>query len=628
MLILYTMTNTPFLLLLLLCTSYASAQTLVADDNTPGVMIPEGYDLRLGVGGLDYPSNIAGGDGRYWVSESGYDPAIPPTVKEITLPAGDTGVATIILTPAMLEPGMLAPPFTDVVYHDSLLYLAHRQMGENGYLVGAYSRFSPDNPMNTFETILTNLPSTGDHSNNTLVFGPDGRAYFGQGSATNSAVVGADNADWVAEAPDFHEMAPVDLVLNGSEFTARVPTSVDPDSNAVTAPYRPFDSGAIDSGLVIPAVTPADPMNDYIIGNGTVYSFDPEADDVAGSLRLEAWGLRNPFGLGFDAEDSTRLFVSNNGTDIRGRAGDPNEPFDTATFVLVGNRPVANDHDDLFELTVGGEVEFFGWPEFFHDTTTLEARGADSSIFCDSPVLEQDDCPGFIFASSFRDSLTVDPVFSDMGPNVSVTGFTASVSDSFGYRNDLFVTESGSFGPQTGIFRYTGYRVTRVDASSGARSPFIVNEGSTAEELLDAEGFNKPVADMFIGDTLAIVDLGVLEPGINLLQSGTGKVWLLSRTTSTATTNLGREFGASFSSVVPNPTNGPARITLHLRESLTGLITVLDLNGRLVRTVYSGRLLAGQRQFELETNGLASGTYIVRLASGGGVLSERFVVSR
>ena len=622
------MTKTYYFFLLLLCTSYVGAQTLVTDDDTPGVMIPEGYDLRLGVGGLDYPSNIAGGNGRYWVSESGYDPAIPPTVKEITLPAGDTGVATIILTPAMLPPGTLHAPFTDVVYQDTFLYLAHRQRGENGNLVGAYSRFSPDDPMNTFETILTNLPSTGDHSNNMLVFGPDGRAYFGQGVATNSAVVGADNASWVADAPEFHEMAPVDLVLNGSEFTARVPTPVDPDSNAVTAPYRPFDSGAIDSGLVIPAVTPDAPMDGYIIGNGTVYSFDPSADDVASSLRLEAWGLRNPFGLGFDAEDSTRLFVSNNGTDARGRAGDPNEPFDTATFVLTGNRPVANDHDDLFELTVGGEVEFFGWPEFFHDTTTLEARGADSSLFCDSPVLSEEDCPDFIFASSFRDTLTVDPVFSDMGPHVSVTGFTASVSDSFGYRNDLFVTESGSFGPQTGIFRFTGYRVTRVDASSGEQSPFIVNMGATAEELLNPEGFNKPVADMFLGDTLAIVDLGVLEPGISLLQSGTGKVWLLSRTTSTATTDLSRDFGASFSSVVPNPTNGPARITLNLREALTGQITVLDLNGRLVNRVYSGRLQAGQRQFQLQTDGLPNGTYIVRLASGGGVLSQRFVVAR
>ena len=615
------------LLMLLAYTPAVNAQVLVEDDDNAGVSIPEGYDLRLGVGGLDYPSNIAGGDGRYWVSESGYDPQIPPTVKEITLPAGDTGVATIILTPAMLPLGTLAPPFTDVVYHDSMLYLAHRQMGDNGYLVGAYSRFMPDDPMNTFETIITNLPSTGDHSNNTLVFGPDGRAYFGQGTATNTAVVGADNR-WVENAPNFHEMAPVRIVLNGSEFEARVPSATDPDSNAVTAPYRAFDTGAIDSGLVIRAVTPDNPMNDYIIGTGTVYSFDPSADDAASTLRLEAWGLRNPFGLAFDAQDSTQLYISNNGSDIRGRAGDPNAPFDSSTFVIVGNRPVANDHDDLFVLTTGGDVEFFGWPEFFHDTTGVTALGANDSIFCDSGVLMNGDCPDFIFASTFRDTLTVEDLVADMGPNVSVTGFTASVSDSFGYRNDLFVTESGSFGPQTGIFRFTGYRVTRVNATTGEQFPFIVNEGSTAEGLLTETGFNKPVATMFVGDTLAIVDLGVLEPGINLFQSGTGKVWLLSRDASTATVDLRRDFGASFSNVVPNPTNGPARITLNLRESMTGLVTVLDLNGRLVQTVYSGKLPAGEKQFQLETDGLASGTYIVRLAGRGGVLSQRFMVTR
>ena len=615
-------------LLLLLLSGFLTGQTLVEDDDIPGVMIPEGYNLRLGISGLDYPSNITGGEGRYWVSESGYDAEIPPTVKEITLPANDTGTVTIILTPAMLPLGTLAPPFTDVVYHDSLLYLSHRQRGANDYLVGAYSRFDPDDPMNTFETIITNLPSTGDHSNNTIVFGPDGRAYFGQGCATNSGVVGADNASWVADAPLFREIAPIDITLNGTEFTPRAASPIDPDSNAVTAPYRPFDSGAIDSGFVVQGATPDNPVEGYIIGSGTVYSFNPSADDAASTLRLEAWGLRNPFGLAFDSEDSTRLFISNNGADIRGRAGDPNNPLDSSSYVLVGNRPIANDYDDLFELTTGGEVEFFGWPEFFHDTTTLEARGPSSTLFCDSPVLSEEDCPGSIFADSFTDTLTIAPAFTAMGPHVSVTGFTASVSDAFGYRGNLFVTESGSFAPQTGIFSFTGYRVSRVDQTTGERSDFIVNTGSTAEELLTETGFNKPVADMFVGDELAIVDLGVLEPGINLFQSGTGKVWILRRDSAVSVTDLQREFGATFSSVMPNPVSGVARVNLDLQKSLTGRVAILDMNGRQLRTVFSGTLPAGQNQLRLETNGLANGTYIVRLTSRGGVLSQRFVVAR
>ena len=613
---------------LLLCGTLR-AQTLVESSDVPGVLIPEGYTLRAAITGLDYPSNFAAGAGSYWITESGFDPQIPPTVTEVTLPALDTGIATVILTPAMLPMGTLAPPFTDVVYHDSLLYLAHRQVGANGWLVGAYSRFSPDDPAGTFQTIITNLPSTGDHSNNTIVFGPDGRAYFGQGSATNSGVVGADNADWVAMAPQFSEIPPVDITLNDTTFTPRVPTMIDPDTNAVTAPYRAFDSGSIDSGLVVRAATPANPVNGIIAGSGTIYSFDAAATiDVAATLRLEAWGLRNPFGLAFDATDSTRLFVSNNGSDIRGSAGDPNNPLDPSTFVIEGNRPVAQDYDDLFVLTTGGDVEFFGWPEFFHDPQTNAVLGANDSLFCDNPALTTADCPDYIFDQSFRDSLTVQEAFAAVGPYVSVTGLTAAKTDSFGYSNNLFVTESGSFSPQTGAFTFTGYKVSRFDETTGEQFDFIVNEGSTPEELFVPTKFNKPVVTQFIGNQLAIVDLGVVEPGINLFQSGTGKVWLLSRDATTATTDLQRDFGASFGSVAPNPTSGLARVNLKLRESITGSVSVVDLYGRVVQTVYSGRLAVGETQFQLETSGLSNGTYVIRLTGRGGVLSQRFVVAR
>ena len=41
--------------------------------------------------------------------------------------------------------------------------------------------------------LVTGLPSLGDHHNNQIAAGPDGKIYFGQGVATNSGVVGVDN---------------------------------------------------------------------------------------------------------------------------------------------------------------------------------------------------------------------------------------------------------------------------------------------------------------------------------------------------------------------------------------------------------------------------------------------------
>ena len=607
----------------------ASAQ-LVPDDDVPGVLVETGYDLRLAVGGLTYPSNVTFGAGRAFVSESGFSPDSPPNVKELTIPETGTGSARIILTPAMLPPGRLRAPFTDVTYRDGLIYLAHLQTGVNMWPVGAVSRFNPDDPAGTFATILTGLPSTGDHQNNTVVFGPDGRAYFGQGSATNSGVVGADNVPrWAADYPGFSDTAPVAVTLNGAAFTARVPTSLDPDANAVTAPYRPFDTGAVAPGTVVPAATPAAPAYGGIVaGVGAVYSFDPAAADPAGTLRLEAWGLRNPFGLAFDRQDPTRLFISNNGSDIRGQAGNPNMPFDPSTFVVQGNRPVAQDYDEMFALTVGGEVEFFGWPEFFHDPETRQPRLASDPLFCQSPTLTAADCPQPIFDAAFRGSLVVQPAFSTVGLYVSVTGFEPSPGGRFGFEGDLFVTESGSFGPQTGAFTFTGYKVSRVNRETGAEVDFVVNQGTTPEELFVPEKLNKPVSAVFDGDRLAIVDLGVLEPGIDLFQSGTGKVWLLVRTGGTAGEAGAEALGTRLVSVTPNPAAGRAAVSFTLAEAADVRLSVLDVLGREVAVLAEGVQASGDHSASVETRALPAGVYVVRLAAGGRTETRRLTVVR
>ena len=611
-----------------------AAQTLVPDDDVPGVLVEQGYDLRLVVDGLDYPSNLAFGDGadagRVWISESGYAaPNVPPTVKEVTLPDAGMGTSTVILTPAMLPPGTLIPPFTDVTYRDGMLWLGHRQVGPNDWMVGAYSRFDPADPAGTFETVLTNLPSVGDHQNNTLVFGADGRAYFGQGSATNSAVVGADNVGrWVEGAPGFREIPPVDVVLNGVEFTARVPTSLDPEGDAVTGPYRPFDSGPIEAGLTIPGASPDAPVDGLIAGTGAVYSFDPDADDAAASLRLEAWGLRNPFGLAFDADDPTRLFVSNNGSDIRGQAGDPNDPLDPSTYVIRGNRPIAQEYDEMFVLSVGGDVEFFGWPDFFHDPETGQPLLASDPLFCDSPAMTADDCPGPVFDEAFRNTLTVEPALTAVGLYVSVTGFAPSTSAAFGFEGSLFTTESGSFSPQTGAFEFTGYKVSRVDPATGAEVDFVVNEGSTPEALFADGALNKPVSAAFLGDRLVIVDLGAAEPGINIFESRTGKVFVLENRGSVAAEDRADAGPLALDPVRPNPAAGAASVAFRLAASAHVRVAVVDVLGREVAVVREGPLGAGAHVESVDVAGLAPGLYVARVSADGVQASRRFTVVR
>ena len=618
-----------FVLFLCLFSPAVSFGQLVPDDNVNGVMIEEGYNIELGIGELNFPSNITLVDDRIFITEAGF-PGIPPTVKEITLNGTSAGTATVVLAPDMLPMGTLIGPFTDLVWYENMIWLSHRQVGANEWMLGAVSRFSPDDPIGTFETLLTNLPSAGDHSNNTLVFDENGRGYISLGSVTNSGVVGADNVNrWVPDAPGFAETAPVDITFRPNGFEALIATELDPNADAVTAAYRPFDTGEETDEYTVAAATPANPFSGVIAGSGAVYSFDATVSgaQTANTLQLECWGLRNAFGLAFDAADPNRLFISNNGSDIRGQATDPDNPLNPATYEVQGNRGIANDWDEMFVIEIGGETEFFGWPDFLHDPNTNEPLSIDDPLFCDSPVLGPDDCPQPLFEEDFRNSLTVQPAFAPVGPYVSVTGFAPSTDEDFGYVNQLFVTESGSFTPQTGTFEFTGYKVGRYDNITGQKNDFVVNQGSTAEELLDPAKMNKPVSVVFTDDMMLIVDLGVLEPGIDVFSPGTGKIWMVTNNDNTAVRNLTEEADIQLSNIIPNPAANQTAVDIILEEATEADLSLLNITGEVVQNIFSGKLNPGVHRQTLNVSDLAVGVYSLRLQTERGVSVRKLIIN-
>lgn len=518
--------------LLVLCISASLAMYAPAGSakppETPGkapfrssqLEVAPGYFLTPIVSDLNFPTAVAFSSERIWVSEAGILPGAPPIVKEVQL-NGDTQV---VLSATLLPEGQLLGPLTDVTYQEGWLWVTHRQTGANGWMVGAISRFQPDDPVNTFETVLSNLPSSGDHHTNEIIFDDSGRAFFSQGTATNASVVGADNwlvSPWLPDAELFHDFAPTEMVLNGEALPTQAPFPLDPTASLLTAPYMPFGSGPLPAGTVVPAATPLAPQQGIIAGNGSVYSFDPA--DPAATLTLEGWGLRNPFGIGIDPFDPTSLFVANNGADVRGIQGENA----TGDFVLLGSRPIANDWDDLFVLTIGGEQEFFGWPDFFHAPTSGEVLPVTDPMFCHSPVATIP-CPSFVLESTFRDSLTTQPAFAQLELHSSANKFDFSTERKFKFQGDLFVAETGAFVPVTSAQEFSGYKVVRVDRDTGAVSDFIANRGTTPDELFDPEGFNKPIDVKFWREFMFVVDFGVFEPGLMIQEPNTGKLWLVS----------------------------------------------------------------------------------------------------
>jgi hypothetical protein len=56
----------------------------------------------------------------------------------------------------------------------------------------------------------------------------------------------------------------------------------------ITEPFMAFGGRPVPAGTVVKAPTPANPQQGIIAGGGMVYSFDPQAADIASTMRLEA----------------------------------------------------------------------------------------------------------------------------------------------------------------------------------------------------------------------------------------------------------------------------------------------------------------------------------------------------
>lgn len=72
----------------------------------------------------------------------------------------------------------------------------------------------------------------------------------------------------------------------------------------------------------------------------------------------------------------------------------------------------------------------------------------------------------------------------------------------------------------------------------------------------------------------------------------------------------------------PNPFNPEANITFRLSEMGNVRLELFDLSGRMVQSVFQGRVSAGKWSYSLSGEGLGSGVYMIRLTHPGGVLSR------
>jgi glucose/arabinose dehydrogenase len=449
----------------------------------PGaVALPEGYRIEAVAVGLNFPTGVAFDEaGRPYVTESGYSYGEVWTTPKL-LRIEPSGVLTKIATGSAAPNGGGGAPWNGVTYHDGAFYVAAGGERDGGRIL----RVAMDG---SIRAIVDGLPSVGDHHTNGPVVGRDGNLYFAQGTATNAGVVGLDNQafGWLERHRDFHDIPCADVTLVGRNYTTSNPLTAAPDDRVTTGAYVPFGT-ATHAGQIVRGASPC---------NGAIFRVAP----TGGVLQLVAWGFRNPFGLAF-APDG-QLYTTENSFDVR------------------GSRPVFGTGDVLYRVETG---RWYGWPDFH------AGRALTDTQWYKPP---HEPAPGFVLAIHPGEPPKPAAV---LGVHSSSSGFDFSRSAAFGHVGNAFVAQFGDMSPGVGkVLAPVGFKVVRVDVSTGVIEDFAVNRGKTngPASRVGGGGLERPVAARFDprGDALYVVDFGVMTIGAKPQPVlGTGVLWRITRT--------------------------------------------------------------------------------------------------
>ncbi len=439
--------------------------------NPADVALLDGYRIEALATGLTFPTGVAFDEaGEVYVLEAGYSYGEVVTEPRL-LRLGEGGNSVVARGDN--------PPWNGVTFHDGAFYVGGGTL-EGGQIlrIGKGGEVTP---------LLEHLPSFGDHHTNGPVFGPDGALYFGQGTATNSGVVGVDNADfgWLYRRPDFHDIPCRDITLLGQNYTTPNPLTENPDDTVTTGAYQSFGTPTT-SGQVVRGQLPC---------TGAILRLPP-----GGAPEVVAWGLRNPFSLAWSPDGE--FYALENSYDVR------------------GSRPVFGSGDVLWKVEEGA---WYGWPDFHGGRPLTDA---------DQYRAPGEPAPGFLLA--VHPDTPPEPA-ALLGVHSSSNGMDFSANPEFGFVGQAFVAQFGDMAPGVGkVLGPVGFKVVRVDVASGVVEDFAVNRKPYGPaSKVGGGGLERPVSVKFSpdGSALYVVDFGVMTIGEQGPEPrpGTGVLWRITR---------------------------------------------------------------------------------------------------
>lgn len=458
--------------------SSGGAQTVydgTREVNPDDIALPDGYRIETIATGLTFPTGACFDDqGRLYVVESGYSYGEVWTTPRL-LRIDQDGKSTPMAT------GGRNGPWTGVAFHDGAFYVAEGGVLEGGRIL----RITPDG---NIKAIVEGLPSFGDHHTDGPAVSPDGWIYFGQGTASNSGVIGEDNAKfgWLKRKPQFHDIPGKDITLRGLNFHTKDVVQTNSPERVSTGAFLPFGTESKADQTI----------KGQVKCSGGVLRVRPDGSD----LQLVAWGFRNPFGLAFSPDG--KLYVTDNGFDDR------------------GSRPIWGTADVLWQVKEG---LWYGWPDF--------SAGEPVTMKKFKPPGKKQ--PQFILAS--HPNKPPEPV-TRFGVHSSADGLDFSRSDNFGHVAQAFVALLGDESPATGkTLHPVGFKVVRVDVTKGTTEDFAVNKGrkNGPASKIGGGGLERPVSVRFnpSADALYVIDFGAMPHDAKGAkpQQGTGVIWKISK---------------------------------------------------------------------------------------------------
>lgn len=463
------MNRRAFLILLFSLFAVVSAATLVVKplkaERITSVMLPAGYRIDQVLTGLTFPTSIAWDDqGRMYIAEAGYaygpKEVGPGRIIRIDDPRKPIESARTVVATG------LSSPTTDVKFLGSDMYVAHR-----GYLSVLRNGVRQD--------LISGLPS-GDHFTGEIAFGSEGWIYLGNGTVTNAGVVGDDSFryGWASRNPEWHDVPAKDVVLSGANFKTLDLRTANPLDTATTGGFVPFGTST-QRGAIVQGDAKA---------SGAILRVKPDGS----SLGTFAWGLRNPFALGFSPDG--RLIAVDQGYDDR------------------GSRPVARAPDPVYEVR---QDAWYGWPDYVAGTPITDPGFSSAQA--------KDGSPSFLML----EHPPVEQPLARLEPHTGAMKFDFAPRG-FDRLGRMFIAAFGAADPVTGtVPSPTGSRVLALDLPTGKLEAFAYNkdQGPAGRNLM---GFNHPIEVKFGPDQcMYVVDFGVFEINGQVFNAvpGTGVVW-------------------------------------------------------------------------------------------------------